>query len=379
MLLVVHHELVDRIDVVTEEAYNPFVRAFVLLAVHGPFIVLHQCTLPLKCFLESTFKSDRLILITSSLGIDYEVHLTLWKVIQSSHFDIFVRFALLEHNLIFETLLLQRNEAEIVLFVESLEELFRVAHSLVSEEDRVILWINDKNDRSAQDVVVAQVLVDWFTVRPSGFLSCLGGNGHVGVRADVYWMIGTWTLLRTLLTDDELDGFKGHQPQAILRVDSTKFQRRRVELNSFINLTVQVQCKTLAKSLVLLAELVRHDPKTASVLICILNRVDFTVIVLTLRVFLLFSEIWDLFKVLVENFFFIFEIEKFVPLTMLDIFFLVAISNKITAYNPFIQTELKEVERNRDCAVKEWSRIWLGDIVCVSCTLFKIKIIDCWL
>ena len=66
----------------------------------------------------------------------------------------------LEHNVIQRCILAQCDETKIVLATKSFVELFDVLVCLVTINSCIKLGVDDKDNTSAQDVVMAQVLVN---------------------------------------------------------------------------------------------------------------------------------------------------------------------------------------------------------------------------
>lgn len=161
-LFVVHEELVDRVGVIAQEANDELEWANVHLTIYSTFIVMNESVLPFEGFLERALQSNRLILVTSTLVVNDEVHFALREFLESAHLDMLVRTSLLQNDISSEAIIVaERDESKVVLAVELiLEEFLRVSHRLVTEEHRVVLRVDDKDNGAAQNVMVAQVLVD---------------------------------------------------------------------------------------------------------------------------------------------------------------------------------------------------------------------------
>ena len=79
--------------------------------------------------------------------------------------------------------------------------------------------IDDEDNRSAQNVVMAQILVDRLALAPVLRLRMTCIQLIVGDTAKR----GALSLL-PLLLDDEFDGFEGHKAQAVLGVGTPNLQ-----------------------------------------------------------------------------------------------------------------------------------------------------------
>ncbi len=90
--------------------------------------------------------------------------------------NVLVLLAVLEQDVSLGRVLVHRDKTKVVLFTKSLVELLKLSESFISIEYRVELGVDDDYDGSAEDVVVAQILVDRVECTPVRWQWLLGLN-----------------------------------------------------------------------------------------------------------------------------------------------------------------------------------------------------------
>ena len=148
-------------------------RPDILLIVDDHFSILNCSALPLiglfQCSLQSICLRDAGIHPTRMIAKDV-VNFPLFDALENSGLHNFVRVTLLQKDLIFMLVLwVKRNQSEVVLVGQMSIKFEHMLHGFIFVNHAVKLWINDEDDALFQNVMMAQVLIDWFALVPANF------------------------------------------------------------------------------------------------------------------------------------------------------------------------------------------------------------------
>ena len=204
-------EIVHVVDVRSEKADNPLVRPNVLvlfvpssLLMFGLRVlfnvVKHLTVLPVVGLFKRLLKPmlHRFLLAAK---VSDDVEFSMRRLLEHFLLNMLVLRTALEHNVIQRCILVQWDETEVVLVTKSLVKLFDVLVCLVAIHGCIELGVNDKDNASAQDVVVAQALVNRIqlapALRPPTTLICWLSTSYA---------FGRTSLVQRFILDDEFNG-----------------------------------------------------------------------------------------------------------------------------------------------------------------------------